>query len=143
MAIGEKGGIEEVVRAMGAHELSAGVQQAGCSTLTNLAAKKLENRVVFAAKGGIEAVERAMRAHQSASCTSDASCTSIVEVQEAGCGALRDFAFWGSGLGSHVREADVVAPVKKDVSAFPYNWVLQTRGCFWTKLGTQSLFWFF
>jgi hypothetical protein len=53
-------------------------------------------------EGGIEAVERAIRAHQS-----------IVEVQEAGCGALRDFVLWGSGLGSHFREADAVAPVQK------------------------------
>ena len=130
LAIASDGGIEAVVKAMGAHQLSVVVQQAGCSALTNLAAKNSENRVTTAANGGIEAVERAMRAHQS-----------IVEVQEAGCGALRNFVLWGSGMGSRVREADAVALVKKDLSAFPYTCVLQTRGFFLTKQGTQSLFW--
>ena len=98
----------------------------------HLAALNWENQVAIAAKGGIEAVVRAMGTHQS-----------IAEVQQAGCGALGNIVLWGSGLGSHVREADALTLVKKALPAFPYDWVLQTRGrVFLMKLGTWSAFQF-
>ena len=128
VAIAAKQGIEAVVRAMGAHESSTGVQERGCSALVNLAAKNLENKVAIVETGGIEAVVRAMAAHQ----------WCAVEVQEVGCRALHNIVLWGSGLGSHVREADAVTFVKKALPAFPYDWVLQTRGrVFLMKLGAR------
>jgi len=117
VAIPAKGGLEAVVRAMGAHGSSAGVQQAGCSALMNLAARNAENKVAIAAKGGIEAVVEAMKVHDSSA-----------EVQEAGCWALENIASWGSGLHSEVRGADAVPFVKKALSAFPYKWAIQVHG---------------
>ena len=58
VAIAAEGGIEAVVRAMGAHGLSVEVQERGCSALVNLAANNLENKVAIVEKGGIEAVVR-------------------------------------------------------------------------------------
>ena len=172
VVIAAKGAIEAVVRAMGAHESSAGVQVAGCSSLLNLALNA-ENRAAIGTHGGIEAVVRAMTAHGSSEEVQENGCAALinlafdarnqvaiagkggteavvramaahessVKVQEAGCGALAKIVLWESGLHSEVLEAAAVPLVKKALSAFPYNWGLQTRGRFFLmKLGAWSAF---
>ena len=130
VVIASKRGIHAVVMAMGTHESSVRMQQAGCSALVNLAAKNPNNQLAIAAKGGTEAVVRAMAVHESS-----------MEAQQAGCGALGNIVWWVSGLHSEVVETAAAPLVKKALSAFPYNWVLQTQGqLFWMKLGARSVF---
>ncbi|KAJ1481787.1 armadillo-type protein, partial [Baffinella frigidus] len=69
-----------IISIMGVRTSSAGVQEAGCYALCNLAANAA-NQVAIAAQGGIAAVLKAMGAH-----------ASIAGVQEYGCRALVNLA---------------------------------------------------
>ena len=61
-AVASAGGIEAVVRAMGARVESVGVQEYGCGALFNLSVND-SNRAAIGSGGGIEAVVAAMHSH--------------------------------------------------------------------------------
>jgi hypothetical protein len=100
---------------MGANRGVAGVQQAGCRALANLAHNNAGNQTRIAAAGGIEAVVVAMGAHRG-----------VAGVQKQGCGALCRL---GTGLGAsrevqqRIKRANAEEAVKRamagaDATAF-------------------------
>ena len=115
-AVAAGGGIEAVVRAMGAHGSSATLQEDGCVLLAILAILA-ENEALVAAKGGIEAVVRAMRANGSRA-----------SLQQQGCVALTNIAFSDPRLQAQVRAAGAVPLVEKALTSFPGDADLQTGG---------------
>ena len=123
VAVATRGGIEAVVRAMGAHTSSAIVQEHGCGAVCNLSLNN-ENRVAVATKRGIEAVVSAMGDHR--------SCESV---QAQGCLALKNIASSISRRHSQVRSAGAVPLLVEAVSAFPDQELLQK----WGKLFLEEL----
>lgn len=111
-----RGGIEAVIRAMGVHSSSAGVQEQGCAALANLAVSD-GNKATISAKGGIGAVIQAMQEH-----------TPSAEVQKHGCKALSYVALSNLQLRSMVRDAGALLLVEKAMSAFPDEEEIQTIG---------------
>jgi hypothetical protein len=63
MNVARAGGIEALIRAMGAHEGHADVQEAACRALDILSINP-ENKVKIFRAGGIETLIKAMRAHE-------------------------------------------------------------------------------
>ena len=66
-----------MIRAMGAHGGSAGVQQYGCTALRNMVADSEECKASVTAAGGIEAVIRAMGAHGGSAGVQQHGCTAL------------------------------------------------------------------
>ena len=74
------GGIQAILKAMGAHADNAEVQEEACGALKSLAANAA-NKVKIATLGGVEAIHNAMGAHPD-----------VDGVQEQACGALYNLA---------------------------------------------------
>jgi len=74
------GGIQAILKAMGAHADNAEVQEEACGALKSLAANSA-NKVKIATLGGVEAIHNAMGAHPD-----------VDGVQEQACGALYNLA---------------------------------------------------
>ena len=115
-AVVAKGGIEAVVKAMGAHALRGTLQEIGCLMLWMFAMLD-ENQAVVAAKGGIEAVVGAMRAHGS-----------IADLQFKACLTLLSIAWSDPKLQSQVCSAGAIPLVEKALRAFPSEAKLQQNG---------------
>ncbi|KAJ1486193.1 hypothetical protein T484DRAFT_1790488 [Baffinella frigidus] len=105
-----------VISLMGAHESSAGVQEAGCETLANLAVDE-KNEVTILAKGGIEAIMRAMGAHGSSA-----------GVQEKGCLALNNLA-WNAGNQEAIAAKGGIEAVVGAMNAHGSSAGVQLPGC--------------
>jgi hypothetical protein len=154
VAIAAKGGVEAVVRAMGAHGSSALTAGLGCQALGRLA-ENAENAI--AAKGGIEAVVGAMLAHRWDATVQKRGCAALAklavnlaaiaatggikalvqamrshgssaEVQVLACGALGRIARSDVRLHSQIKDAGVIPLVEKALSSFPENGKLQGLG---------------
>ena len=95
-AVAARGGIEAVVRAMGAHGSRETLQENGTRVLRNLATLE-ENRALVAAKGGIEAVVKAMGANGS-----------YAPLQENGCIFLNIIALSDPRLQAQVQPCDCI-----------------------------------
>ena len=112
----ESGDVALIISLMAAHESSAGVQEAGCGTLTNLAMGE-KSRVTIAAKGGVDAVVRAMAAHGLSA-----------GVQQAGCRALQNIG-WNEENRVAIAAKGGIEAVVRAMAAHGSSAAVQQAGC--------------
>ena len=116
--IAAAGGIEAVLRAMGAHAGDARVQESGCGALMNLMYNSPERKAAVAAAGGLEAVLRAMGAHAGAAA-----------VQQDGCAALMNLAGYSPERSAAVAAAGGLEAVLRSMGAHVGFAGVQEHGC--------------
>lgn len=109
---------EVMLSAMAAQENSAGVQEAGCQLLKELAARSEDVQDRILAASGIERVLAAMNAHAAAA-----------SLQVAGCGVLRNMSARNQERRSQIAALGGVSTVLRALSTHSEDWQVQWAGC--------------
>jgi hypothetical protein len=111
--------VEAVAAAMRAHAESAGVQEAACRALRNLACNNAKNGTRAGTAGAVEAVVAAMRAHSGSA-----------DVQKAACLALTYLAGSDEGNETRAGTAGAVEAVTAAMRAHAGSADVQEAACF-------------
>jgi hypothetical protein len=127
MAIGEKGGIEAVLKAMAEQGSSASVRQWGCYALGHLAFGNIKNRGTIVAKGGLETVLKAMEAHGSSADVQLWGCRALLSVSSKK-GEAVFISNVQADTRARLRSGGVAVLAQKALAAFPEHSQLKNYG---------------